>query len=612
MKRTDVLIALACGLAWAATPCRALINPRFTPINLVEQASAIVVLKPAAPDDKGELAARVVKTLKGKAPADRIAVDLLAEWIKPIAADIAAAGDEPALLFVGAGEENQDAVYLHLAGRWIQLEAQRDGTYSMIAVDVEMRGTWAGGSDMLERAVEYILADRSPDMPVAVGCTWAQRPVLGKIAGPVRAAQAIDLAGDGRLALFLAADTGDRVYRYDPGQKEFADATASLKLASKSRTAVWADFNGDGRADLASWDGQALTLWLQSADGTFPAAAAAGADLPDGCLALAALDAGVAGRAGLLVSTARGPVLLAPQKEGAFKAAPLDGGADRAALGQPGACLLADFDGDGVADVLEAFAESGLFYKGKGAGAFAPAARCGVAAGKGRCVAWAGDFDADGRLDIFMSGPDACRLWQNLGELKFQETFAASGETAYIVQPKAVCGQTCDINNDGRQDLLVGYAKGIPLIFFNRGFRSFGKALEITEDNIIPEAEPGVQAAVVEDFTGDGAQDLAAVLTTGEVRVFVRSADNPDLCAAVRAALPMGKGPVGPATVTGWAGTRCLGAWSVTAGSPGALIARGRAGKITVKWSMPGGNSKPQQQEVTAADKPVRLELVAP
>ncbi len=324
------------------------------------------------------------------------------------------------------------------------------------------------------------------------------------------------------------------------------------------------------------------------------------------------LDGGPPGQAALLVGTPDGPKLLVPQNDGSFKAANLDpGGANRKKLGTPGACLVADFDGDGIADVLEPFADSSLFYKGQGNGAFAPAVKCDVAQGKGKAVAWLGDFDCDGRMDIFMSGENDCRLWHNRGRLKFQESLAVSGEVAYMVPPGAVCGQTCDINNDGRPDVMVCYRDSLPWIFFNRGFRSFAKALEITEDNVIPEARNGVQAVVVEDFNDDGAQDMAVVLTTGEVRIFLRDSDEAERCLGARVSLPMGKGPTGPVPVTGWADDRCLGVWNVTAGAPGPIIGSGEAGEIVLKWPpLPGG--KLEEKKITLMDKPMSVVLGQP
>ena len=74
--RPATFVIFAAVVLCAAGPASALINPRFTPINLVEQATLVALVKPAAPDAKGKLAAAVGKCLKGKAPA-RLSLDLI-------------------------------------------------------------------------------------------------------------------------------------------------------------------------------------------------------------------------------------------------------------------------------------------------------------------------------------------------------------------------------------------------------------------------------------------------------------------------------------------------------------------------------------------------------
>ena len=241
-------------------PAHALINPHFTPIHLVKQWTLIALVKLSAPDAKGLLTARVLKSLKGKAPADKVTIALLPDWIKPLANDAAAAGDGPGLLFACKGEDQQETALLHLAGHWLRLEAKGAADFAMKADDVEMRGTWAGGSDMLAKAVEYIMSAADPVVPVAVGCTWSSASCWARSTARSTRPRPCDLAGKGPIALFIAADKGDRVYRYDAAKKDFADITAKLGLVSRSKLAAWADFTGHGKCDLASWDGKCFGL----------------------------------------------------------------------------------------------------------------------------------------------------------------------------------------------------------------------------------------------------------------------------------------------------------------------------------------------------------------
>jgi len=609
MPTTRAALAIALAMTGAS---HALINPRFTPIHLAEQSRQILVLKLAPPDGQGRVAAEVVRAVKGEAGSKRLVLDLASAAKKEQAAAIKEAiarlGEGPALLFVGQDEEKEDAAFLHLSGRWLRLDAGKAaGAWELRALDTGMEGTWAGGTDMLLGAVEYIL--KNPDeatVPVAVGFKWATRAKGGQIEGQVSEFQAVDIAGDGRLALFIASDKGDRILLFDPKSRVAADITAVRRLASKSHAAAWGDVDGDGRLDLLSWDGQALRLWVQAKDGAF---AGAPQQIPVGlrgaCRGISLLDVGTKGRPGILVSGEGGPILLRPDAQGGFRqealAAPAEGFASAAA------CLVADLDGDVQCDILLPDASGSLFFKGEGPGRFAKPVPCPVALGKGRSGAFVGDFDHDGRLDVWAFAEDRCRLWRNRVGLSFEEVMSISGETAYYAMPGALCGLTCDINNDGRQDTFMAYPDRPPLIFFNRGFRSFGKALELTREDVIPETTEGQQAGTVADLNGDGAQDMAIVLKSGALWVFWREVFEGEPALALRAALPLGGESAGPLTVTGWIETRCLGAWNVQAGSAEALFGRTQAGEVTLRWQFPG--VKEQKRAIAVEHKALRFLL---
>jgi hypothetical protein len=520
---------------------------------------------------------------------------------------LAAAG-APALFFVGEFSEQgggapQMVGLLSVSGRWASCVSTPDGKWLFDNIEGKFQAVWAGGTDMLRRAVDYILTDDEPDLPVSDGVAWNKEAVqIAKLDGQIRSVRPVDLDGDGRQMLFVARDSGDRLLVYDATTTKFTDITEARGLQSKSQAFAWGDFSGQGKLALYSFDGKALFLHVPQADGKFKAQAVDGvAALAGGCVGLSALDGGVKGRASLLVSAVDTcPVLVALDAENKPTVTVLNAeGIDLKKLGAPGACLVADFDGDALADIL-ALRESGsVLFRGLAVGQFSPGVACAVQLGKSPSGACLGDFDADGRFDVLGVNAAGTYVWQNEGAGKFTETLNLSGEMAYIGGVGGVDCMTGDVNNDGRQDVLIAYGRNneaSPVIFFNRGFRCFGHAhtLDLAEHNLLDAAKQGQQAACLGDFNGDGAQDMALALRNGELWMFFRANQNQETRVAL-ASLPAGGECKGPVTVTGWIGKRGLGAWNVQPGVSQAFICRSDAGPVTLKWRLPGGQEQTKE-----------------
>jgi hypothetical protein len=130
--------------------------------------------------------------------------------------------------------------------------------------------------------------------------------------------------------------------------------------------------------------------------------------------------------------------------------------------------------------------------------------------------------------------------------------------------------------------------------------------MDLSTNNMLPQAEDGQQAGCMADLNGDGAQDMVLVLKNGEAWAFyVEAGEGTARC--VRAVLSS-KGPtIGPLTVVGWRGKRCLGAWNVLAGTSEAFMGQEEAGPVILKWQTPGG--KLQQKQVIVESGPVRVVL---
>jgi hypothetical protein len=602
-----VLLAVP-GAAWA------LINPKFTPKHLVQQADAFLLLKVKTIDPKGMVQTEVLRAVKGNVPPKALVLDLstsaFADQAESLRSQLKQAAGPVVFVSTKRGKATLHVTVPRELGRWYVFERGKGDVWELEKMDTDLQAVWAGASDMLIRLADQIVKHPEMTVPVNSGCKWAEgNQRIGRVPGKVHGAAAVELAPGAPLALHVASESGDRTFLYDGQKKQFRDITDKIRLAAKSQAWAWGDFNADARVDLASWDGKQLALWLQSADGTFQAKTAPQTPAGD-CLGLNLIGCTSWTRPGLLWSGPTGPVLLVPADDGTLapkKAFDL-AGADLAASGAPGQCLAADFDGDGLPDVLWPLAKGGLLFRGKEGGAFDKATACPVALGGQHGSAFLGDFDADGLLDVFAVSENPCRIWQNRGAGKFEETMAQSGEVEHVYNGKGTGGNTCDFNNDGRQDVFIAYSDREPHLFFNRGFRSFGHAheLDLAESGRLPESRQGVQAGLAADLDGDGAQDMALVLPNGDVWIVHRDRSDPPL--NCRAVLPLGQGYPGPLNVAAWDDDVCLGAWNVVAGSSAALFAKSEEGVLTLKWRAPG---KKEQSKTVEVLKSVRVELPA-
>lgn len=140
-------------VAALVSSAEALINPNFTPVHLVAQSTQIadVELTEARP---GAFTCRVTRTLKGDAPK---------------VTGILGAQPGKGLLFVSTG----DVALLHAGTQWYRLTRAAEGPWRVESQDKQLQATWAGGTEMLARCIEYILATPNASVPSATTERWA-------------------------------------------------------------------------------------------------------------------------------------------------------------------------------------------------------------------------------------------------------------------------------------------------------------------------------------------------------------------------------------------------------------------------------------------------------
>lgn len=595
-----------------------LINPRFRPNDLIEQSDNIFEVLLNKPDAAQIITLTIKNALKGeklgKKPTINLASAAQPEWAAKIGEIAAARGDSPVLMFIGKrkqeGQGDEEAVkgaVLQIDRLWVVLDEGENGVWNMIKVDDTLQGTWDGGSDTLTRLVKHVIEHPDDLVPVEIGCNWESKLELGKCEGKVTGCQAVRLPGIESAVLHIASPIGDKLYAWDAKKGAFENLDTSRELTAKSEVCAWGDFNGDGKLDLASWNRKDFDIFYGTDAKTLKNEKLQ-IDLKllsdNKIISMISCDAGVDKKAGLIIGTEKSlPILLRPQ-DGTFVVSTLSGPSDD--LGKASQCLYADFNSDGFADILQPREKGSVIFKGKGKGLFEDGCVISNMATKGPSVATACDFDEDGLLDIFMIGPEICQLWNNRGSFIFAETFNFSGEMSYTAQPSlAIATAYCDINNDGLVDLFIAFSDEHPHLYFNRGFRSFGKALSMVWENgdFTSATESGQQAAAVADFNGDGAEDFALINKDGTIQLWIRSPENDSGAEprGLRVALPAENGLNDPVLVEGWSDLRYLGARSIESGNSGAIFGLAEPGATKIKWKI--GDNKAREKKNTIENR---------
>lgn len=286
-------------------------------------------------------------------------------------------------------------------------------------------------------------------------------------------------------------------------------------------THVAADFNGDGKLDLAGSGAKSADVMLGNGDGTFGAKISY--PVADWTQDLAAGDFNSDGRADLIVTINTpqiGLSLLIGNGDGTFGAAtnfPNTAGFDSPSV------IAADLNNDGKLDaaIMHSIAcytapcvaaRTVSIMLGNGDGTFQPTRE--INAGQNMHRMTAGDFNRDGIKDLAI-GAENTQLYILLGA--GDGTFAVQQQPMTLI-PGGGLFSACndvdvaDFNRDTVQDLVVPLGNGNGnVVLLGNGDGTFRQSFRITENSL-----NAPYNLAVADYNGDGFQDIARAMGFGD------------------------------------------------------------------------------------------------
>src|SRR6185312_3740330 len=288
------------------------------------------------------------------------------------------------------------------------------------------------------------------------------------------------------------------------------DFQVSYSASNQPGPATTADFNGDGRPDLAVIDDLSVGVLLNKGEGVYTSVVhyPLGAQFTGSATGIAAGDFNADGNADLVVVQNNSIYALLGKGDGTFQT-----GNTIVVGGSLSAVAIGDFNGDGIADLAVTGTNAGGgVLLGNGDGTFQSVLP--LATGSYSLSLVVGDFNKDGKADIAVANADYSYLTNvnTVGVLlgNGDGTFQTTVNYAAGNNLKSITGG--DFDGDGKTDLVtVNNSDNAVSVFLGKGDGTFQAQVPY------PAGNSPVWAAVG-DIDGDGNQDLlVANSNTGDI-----------------------------------------------------------------------------------------------
>ena len=288
------------------------------------------------------------------------------------------------------------------------------------------------------------------------GFTAAPNSPVAIAGGPVGIAVG-DFNGDGYQDLAIANLNGNNVaVLLGNGAGTFAPVPGSpFATGTNPDFVAIADFNGDGIQDLAvsNLNSNNVTVLLGNGAGGFTAASGSPISVGTSPQAVAIADFNGDGKLDLAVPNYSGTVsILLGNGSGGFTAA---SGSPFASGGMSASAVVGDFNGDGIADLAVGTYDTSsvAVFLGNGSGGFTAVSGSPFPVGAGRGVIAVADFNGDGIQDLVIANGNANNVTVLLGNGAGK--FAAMSGSPFPAGTEPVCVTVADFNGDGIEDIAI-------------------------------------------------------------------------------------------------------------------------------------------------------------